>query len=112
MDAVETARLKHPRVLISVAEVDPTTVDAFRAELDDAVAQHRRQVELTGARFPLVVDLGWVTYLDHTGAAVLAQAARTVAASGGRMVFVNAAAGTRSVLEAAGLLETVRPQRP
>lgn len=111
MDAVETARLNQPRLLVSVAEIDDRTVGELRAELEGAIDAFRRTIGVRGARHPLVVDLGWVTYLDRSGAIAFADAVAAVAAAGGRMVFTNAAPGVRSVLEAAGLQGAPHPQR-
>jgi anti-sigma B factor antagonist len=94
-------------VLVAAGELDVHTAAGFRAQLDDAAGA----AATVGG--PLVVDLDAVSFLDSTGLGVLVAGQRTVAAGGGRLHLVCAAARILRLLDLTGVAElvTVHPDQ-
>ena len=88
-------------MVVGTSEVHAGTIDAFRDELDAAVARYRALRERTkgSVKGPLVVDVGWVTYFDTAGVELLVGVHDDLQREGGALRPVNAAGAVRRVLE-------------
>jgi anti-anti-sigma factor len=95
------------RVIITVEEIDHSTVDTFDAELRRALDQyadapHSRPDRSAGS---LVVDLRNVSFMSSAGIRALIQADQDAMAHGGRLVVDGAQGVVLRCLEVTGLLD-------
>lgn len=98
-DAPSEAPGAHVHV-VDTSEIDPGTVEHFAEELHQAVQAYlsaggSRQ----GSSVPLVVDMGWVTFLGSVGVRVLLAADEAVRRYGGTMELRNPAPAVSRTLE-------------
>jgi anti-anti-sigma factor len=70
-------------IRITTREIDPASVDAFRAEVEAAVAR----APDTGGQ--VVLDFADVTFIDSTGLTVLIDAHRTLGAQDRILIVAN-----------------------
>src|SRR4051812_29951271 len=94
------------RVIVTVDEIDHSTVHAFDAELQRGLSQyaqapHSRPDRSAGS---LVVDLRNVTFMSSAGIRALIQADQDAMAHGGRLVVDGARGVVLRCLEVTGLL--------
>ena len=102
------------RVVITVEEIDHSTVDRFEAELRRglaayAQAPHSRPGRSAGS---LVIDLCNVTFLSSAGIRALIQADQDAMSHGGRIVIDGAQGVVQRCLEVTGLLEHLQVSEP
>ena len=91
--------------VVNTSEIDPETVEAFAEELHQAVQAYVSAVGNRRGRTvaPLVVDMGWVTFLGSVGVRVLLAADAAVREYGGTMQLRNPAPAVSRTLEATTL---------
>jgi anti-anti-sigma factor len=82
---------------IRTTEIDPSSAEAFRAEVADAVA---RAADMGGQ---VVLDFADVDFIDSTGLTVLIDAHRTLGAQDRVLAVANARPHIRRVFEVTGL---------
>lgn len=80
-------------------DLDPYTAPLLTEQLDGALDDHVRTVEL---------DMSGVRFLDSSGLRVLVVAYNELEARGGEIVLVSPTANTRRVIELAGLDSTLQ----
>ncbi len=95
------------RVVITVEEIDHSTVEQFEAELQRGLAAyagapHSRPDRSAGS---LVIDLSGVTFLSSAGIRALIAADQDAKAHGGRIVIDGAQGVVLRCLEVTGLLD-------
>jgi anti-sigma B factor antagonist len=104
---MSTARPHRPtRVVttVTITEVDRHTVEAFRAELEVAVAAFPRRDPSSGPA-ALLVDLRGLRFLDSSGVRALLDAERDVQAFSGHLEVLVSPGPVKRVLEVTGVLE-------
>jgi anti-anti-sigma factor len=82
---------------ITTSEIDPASVERFRAEVDDAVG---RAADAGGQ---VVLDFTDVEFIDSTGLTVLLDAHRTLGAQDRTLTVANLQGHIRRVFEVTGL---------
>jgi len=86
---------------ITVEEVDSGTIDAFRAQVDQAIGCS----EDGGGDVEL--DVTAVTFMDSAGLHVLTQAHKVLSARGRRLRLVDPSPSVRRLLEITGMAEAM-----
>jgi anti-sigma B factor antagonist len=103
MTAVASGRERRMHTHITIAEIDPSSADAFRAEVAAAMthaADHGGEV---------VLDFADVTFIDSTGLTVLIDAHRTLGAEDRTLTIVNVSAHVERVFAVTGLEQFLPP---
>jgi len=96
--------LEDARLMRAVGEIDQSTVEALRSELESA-----RQEAAT-----VVLDLSDVTFIDSSGLRLLLEASRGAVVDGWPFFIVRASAAVQRLIEVSGtadLLALVEPPR-
>jgi anti-sigma B factor antagonist len=91
------SRRKDMTTRIATREIDPASADAFRAEVDAAVAR----APDTGGQ--VVLDFTDVEFIDSTGLTVLIDAYRTLGAQDRTLSIANPAPHIARLFEVTGL---------
>ena len=89
--------------LITLDEIDSDNIDAFRAQVDQAVAQAAEEGGVA------VLDFAGVTFMDSVGVQVIYQRLADLSEKGTELRIVNAAPVIQRLLSIVGLDDLVRP---
>jgi anti-anti-sigma factor len=84
--------------LVAVGEIDLSTADRLRAELDAALDRSAQAI---------VVDLAGVSFMDSTGIAVLVHARNRAVADGATVSVIDPQPTVRRILTVTGLLKAL-----